>query len=59
MTVTTSSSSEELLGVLMDNELTFHNHVTRLCSKANQKLSALARGSTYMALKKRRLRMSS
>ena len=41
----TSSSSEELLGVLIDSELTFHDHITRLCSKANQKLSALARVS--------------
>ena len=37
--IITSSSSEELLGVLIDSELTFHDHITRLCSKANQKLS--------------------
>ena len=40
--IITSSSSEELLGILIDSELTFHDHITRLCSKANQKLSALA-----------------
>ena len=55
--IVTSSSSEELLGVLIDSELTFHDHVTRLCSKANQKLSALARVSKYMTLQKRRLLM--
>ena len=33
-----TSSSKELLGVLIDNELTFQDHITRLCSKANQKL---------------------
>ena len=48
--IITSSSSEELLGVLFGSELTFHDHITRLCSKANQKLSALARVSKYMTL---------
>ena len=57
--IITSSSSEELLGVLIDSELTFHDHITRLCSKANQKLSALARVSKYLTLPKRRLLMSS
>ena len=57
--IITSSSSEELLGVLIDSELTFHDHITRLCSKANQKLSALDRVSKYVTLSKRRLLMSS
>ena len=47
------------MGVLIDSELTFHDHITRLCSKANQKLSALARVSKYMTLPKRRLLISS
>ena len=46
--VITSSSSEELLGLLIDSELTFHDHITRLCSKADQNLSTLARVSKYM-----------
>ena len=57
--VTKSSCSEELLGVLIDSELTFLDHITRLCSKANQKLSALAEVSKYLTLQKRRLLMSS
>ena len=57
--IITSSSSEELLGVLIDSELTFHAHITRLCSKANQKLSTPARVSKYMTLPKQRLLMSS
>ena len=57
--IITSSSSEEHLGILIDSELTFHDHITRLCSKANQKLSALSRVSKYMTLPKRRLLMSS
>ena len=52
-----SSSSEELLGVLIDSELSFHDHITRLCS--NKKLSALARVSNYITFQKRRLLMSS
>ena len=51
--VITSNFSEKLLGVLIDSELTFHDNITRLCSKANQKLSALARVSKYMTLQKR------
>ena len=52
-----SSSSEELLEVLIDSELIFHDHITRLCS--NKKLSALARVSKYITFQKRRLLMSS
>ena len=33
--IITSSSSEKLLGVLIDIELTFRDHIIRLCSKAN------------------------
>ena len=47
------------MGDLIDSELTFHDHFTRPCAKANQKLSALARVSKYMTLPKRRLLMSS
>ena len=51
----TSGSSEEILGILINSELTFRDYITRLCSKVNQKHSALARGSKYMALQKRHL----
>ena len=44
---------------MIDSVLTIHDHITRLCSKANQKLSALAQVSKYMTLEKRRLLMSS
>ena len=49
----TSGSSKELLRVLIETELTFHYHITRICSKANQKLSALARFSKYITLQKK------
>ena len=40
-------SSVELLGVNIDTNLNFDEHVTNLCKKANQKLHALARISKY------------
>ena len=43
---TTKASKEEvLLGVRIDSDLTFKEHVTSICSKANQKLHALTRVS--------------
>ena len=50
-----SSPSEELLGITIDSELTFHKRITSLCSKANQKLSALARKAKYMSIDKREI----
>ena len=50
-----NSTEEKLLGVKFDSKLSFENHVTSLCKKANQKLhAALARISHYVDLNKRR-----
>ena len=38
-----SSSSKKLLGVLIDNKITFNNHVSKLCKEASNKLHVLAR----------------
>ena len=38
-----SSNSDELIGVVIDNEVTFAKHIENLCWKTNQKLHALAR----------------
>ena len=51
--------SEKLLGVTIDNKLTFKPHVTNLCNKASQKLHALSRVSNYMNLKQRKVIMHS
>ena len=48
-------SSEELFGIKIDSNLTFHNHIIPLCSKANKKLCALSRESKYMSINKRRI----
>ena len=53
-----SSSSKKLLGVLIDNKLTFSEHVSRLCKKASNKLHALARISKYMTKDKLRTIMN-
>ena len=49
-----NSTEEKLLGVKLDSNFSFENHVISLCKKASQKLHALARISHYMDLNKRR-----
>ena len=53
-----SSSSKKLLGVLINNKITFNNHVSKLCEEASNKLQALARISEYMAKDKLRTIMN-
>ena len=43
-----SSNEEKLLGILLDSKLNFDSHITSLCKKARQKLSALARINHYL-----------
>ena len=43
-----NSKSEKLLGITIDEKLTFNKHIGNLCKKASQKLHALARISKYM-----------
>ena len=38
-----ASKEKVLLGVGIDSDLTFKEHVTSICSKANQELHALTR----------------
>ena len=53
-----SSGVEELLGVTIDSDLNFKEHVLSLCKKANRKLHALSRVSKYMTFNKRRILMN-
>ena len=48
------SKEERLLGVVIDQKLNFKQHVDMVCTKASQKLHALARASTYMPKEKTR-----
>ena len=47
-----SNSSKKLWGILIDNRLTFSEHVSKLCKKASGKLHVLARISKYMTNEK-------
>ena len=52
-----SSGAEELLGVTIDSNLNFKEHILSLCKKANHKLHALSRVSKYVTLNKCRILM--
>ena len=53
------SQGEELLGVYIDRNLRLNDHVSNICKKANQKLSALMRLGRFYNLEQRRLLMKS
>ena len=54
---TDSSIKEVLLGITIDKELEFDDHVNNLCKKACQKLNALARIAPFMNIEKKRIIM--
>ena len=56
---TESQKEQVLLGITIDSNLTFENHISNICKRASQKLNALARVATYMNMQKRRIIMKS
>ena len=54
---TFAKKSVKLLGINIDNRLTFQDHILDLCKKANLKLHALARISHFMSQSKLRTLM--
>ena len=42
------SSHEKILGVTIDNKLSFDEHIINICKTANKKLNALSRINHYM-----------
>ena len=54
-----SSKTEVLLGITIDHELKFDDHVNYLCKKASLKLNALARIALFMNVSKKRIVMKS
>ena len=54
-----NSKSQKLLGIEIDNKLTFNEHVASICTKASQKLHALSRVSNFMTLSQRKVIMKS
>ena len=49
-----SEDEQVLLGITIDFNLTFENHINSICKKASQKFNALARIAPYMNMQKRR-----
>ena len=58
-TIIKAEKSVKLLGIKIDNELKFNDHITNLCKNANLKLHALARISHLMDKEKLRIVMKS
>ena len=54
-----NSDCEKLLGVKIDNKLTFDCHVFDMCKEANRKINALARTTPFININKRRILMNS
>ena len=52
-----NTEEEKLLGVVIDKKLNFETHISKLCKKAGNKLSALARVSGYMDTNKLKILM--
>ena len=50
-----NSKYEKLLGVKVDHELNFNEHVSSFCKKASQKLNALSRIASRMTFDQRRM----
>ena len=53
-----NSECEKLLGVKIDVNLNFNDHISDLCKKTSRKISALARVTPFMRLSKRKLLMN-
>ena len=49
-----SSQIETLLGVSIDSELNFENHISNICNKVSKKLNALCRIAGNITFEKRR-----
>ena len=54
-----SSNCEKLLGIKIDNNLTFNEHLNHIIGKASRKTNALSRVAPYMNESKKRILMNS
>ena len=53
------SSHEKLLGVTIDNKLSFDEHINNICKTANKELNALSRINHYMKQNQKEILLSS
>ena len=51
----TSSTAETLLGITIDSEVNFENHLSAVCDKVSRKINALGRMANYISLEIRRI----
>ena len=49
------NSKEVILGITINNKLTFNSHIKSICRKAGQKLSVLSRIPPYLKTDKKEL----
>ena len=54
-----NTTYEKLLGIKIDNKLTFDEHISGLCKKAANMLRALAMVTSYRSLPKKKLLLNS
>ena len=54
-----SEKEQVLLGITINFNLTFENHIKNICKRASQRLNAVARFGPYMNMQKRRIIMKS
>ena len=45
----------KLLGITIDNELKFDDHITKICRQANSELSAVSRLARYLSMEQKKL----
>ena len=50
-----NSNEEKILGIIIDNKLTFKGHIKILCRKAAQKMGALSRLLNHLSDSQKRL----
>ena len=53
------STENKLLGLHIDRDLKFTSHVSEICTKAGQILTAISRIAKFMSLEKRKLLINS
>ena len=49
------SKNFELFGIMIDKDLKFDKHVSKICSKANRKLNVLLRMQSFLSAETRRI----
>ena len=49
-TLIASNLSEKLLGIILDSELKFEEHINKICNIVHKKLNALHRTGSHMCL---------